>query len=348
MAINASKSRRKLKKLRELMRGDRRLLIVMQDHPDPDSIAAATALKEIANDTQHINCTIAHGGIVGRAENRALIKYLAIKPRLMVEIELDAFDLVALVDTQPETGNNSLPDEIRPDIIIDHHPIRKASRGVPFTDIRSDYGATSTILCEYLREAELTPEPPLATALLYGIRTDTLELAREACKADTEAHFYLYPLSNPRMLAQIENAGLPSHYYNLLYKALYEAKRYGNCVFAGLGRVENPDMMGEVADLLVRMEGVEWCLCSGAFQGKILISLRRRPGAPIRTDAAKIAKKTVGDDGTSGGHQHIAGGQIPCSENTDEEIKHIEQNLCQRFLHALKQDEMPVMPLIFK
>ena len=41
---------------------------------------------------------------------------------------------------------------------------------VPFTDIRSGYGATSTILTEYLEACEADVSQRLATALLYGIK----------------------------------------------------------------------------------------------------------------------------------------------------------------------------------
>ena len=213
------KTRQKLQRLAELLRGRKNLLIVMQDNPDPDSIAAAMALRRLAHGLAEIPCTIAHGGTVGRAENRALVAYLNPNLHLLSEIELDKFDLVAIVDTQPGTGNNSLAPDRLPHIVFDHHHLRRSSRHCEFTDIRSHYGATATILLEYLNLAGIVPDMPLATALLYAIRSDTQDLGREAIAADIRASGQLYPLSNKRMLSEIQKGSVPRSYFQMLSTA---------------------------------------------------------------------------------------------------------------------------------
>ena len=72
----SKKTRSKFSKLVKLMQGKTSFLIVMQDNPDPDSIAAAVALRRFANNVAGLKCSIAHGGTVGRGENRALVQYL--------------------------------------------------------------------------------------------------------------------------------------------------------------------------------------------------------------------------------------------------------------------------------
>jgi nanoRNase/pAp phosphatase (c-di-AMP/oligoRNAs hydrolase) len=286
---------------------------------------------------------MAHGGIVGRAENRALIGYLDLNPRRADEVDILSFDAVALVDTQPGMGNNSLPESVRPDIVIDHHPVRKASRGLPFTDIRSGYGAAATILCEYLIAGGIKPEPPVATALLYGIRSDTQDLGRAARKPDIDAYAYLYPLANLRMLSQISHPRLPPHYYRLLHDALHHAAIFGNCIFANLGRVTIPDMMGEVADLLVRTESVQWCLCLGVVSNTALLSLRTTSS---EADAGKIMRRIVGHRGTGGGHRMLAGGQIPLKSASEGELAGLEKWVRSRFLRVVKQEPARGDPLI--
>ena len=179
----AEKTGSKLQKLTELFTGKAYLLVVMQDTPDPDSLAAAVALRRLAKSLANLQCSLAYGGTVGRGENRALVKYLGLNLRPCDEIDYEKYDLVAMVDTQPGTGNNSLPETVTPNIVIDHHPIRRQTRTAAFTDVRSGYGAASTILVEYLIEAGITPDTPLATALLYGIRSDTQDLGREASRS---------------------------------------------------------------------------------------------------------------------------------------------------------------------
>ena len=110
----ADKTSSKLQKLTELLTGKAYLLVVMQDSPDPDSLAAAVALRRLAKSLANLQCSIAYGGTVGRGENRALVKYLGLNLRSCDEIDYDKFDVIAMVDTQPATGNNSLPDRFCP------------------------------------------------------------------------------------------------------------------------------------------------------------------------------------------------------------------------------------------
>ncbi|HRU07174.1 MAG TPA: DHH family phosphoesterase, partial [Candidatus Brocadiia bacterium] len=173
------KTRRNVRRLRELLVGRKTMLIAMQDHPDPDAVAAAGALRAIANSVGGIACSLAHGGIIGRAENRALVRYLGLNLRPLEALAAERFDLVALVDTQPGTGNNSLAPHAKVDIIFDHHATRPASVSAPFRDIRRRYGATSTILYEYMQALGVAVDAPLATALCYGIRSDTQDLERD-------------------------------------------------------------------------------------------------------------------------------------------------------------------------
>ena len=142
----SKKTRLKFPQLTGLLKDMSSLLILMQDNPDPDSIAAAMALRRLANSVADLKCSIAHGGTVGRGENRALVSYLNLKMFQYSKIKPEQFDLIAIVDTQPGTGNNSLPKNIIPQIVFDHHTFRNTTRLCDFCDVRRDYGATSTVL----------------------------------------------------------------------------------------------------------------------------------------------------------------------------------------------------------
>jgi nanoRNase/pAp phosphatase (c-di-AMP/oligoRNAs hydrolase) len=329
------KTQLRVQKLGELLKGRNNLLIVMQDNPDPDSIAAATALRKLANSMGEVQCSIAHGGTVGRGENRALVKYLGLNLRPCSDIEFDKFDLLAMVDTQPGAGNNSLPANAVPDIVIDHHALRRATRSAQLIDIRRGYGATATMLLEYLLEAGITPDAPLATALLYGIRSDTQELGREGSRADIKAMGLLFPMANKRMLGEIQRGSIQRAYFQMLAEALKSARVYGNCIITELGRTENPDMIGEVADLLERDEDAMWAMCSGFFGDKLLISIRTSQEGK-RAD--EVMREIVARRGTGGGHQTYAGGQIPLQTRTDAERAKLEKLIEQKFLKAVGAD----------
>lgn len=349
----SSQTRARLRILKSLWARGESLLIVMQNNPDPDAIAAACALRELANRTAGVNCRLAYGGTIGRAENRELVHYLGFAFHPFSEVSPLKSDLIALIDTQPAAGNNPLPEGIEPDIIIDHHPAIKASRGVTFVDIRENYGATSTILWEYLREAKIKPDMPIATALLYGIRSDTQDLGREATQTDIEAIESLYPLANKRMLGQIQQGRVPSAYYQMLTTALTNTRQYGHCLICNIGSIDNADMIGEVADLLLRHEEVDWVMCYGFCDSQMLISFRTQDNS---LSAGDVAHKVVNKLGTGGGHDRMAGGQIRLSggqankksgKNSEPaKHKHLETLIRKNFLKALGIRNQKSRPLV--
>ncbi len=308
------------------------MLIVMQDSPDPDAIASAVALRALVNASCDISCSIVHGGPIGRAENRALVAYLKLKPRSPDQVDPGKFDLIAMVDTQPGTGNNCLSAGIGPDIVIDHHPVRPQTRSVKFTDIRSSYGATSTILLEYLIGWGGLPSVPVATALMYGIRSDTLDLGREATKADINAIEVLYPLANKRMLGQIQRGRVPDDYFKMLSYALADAMVYGNMIVACLGQVDSPEIMGELADLLLRHEGCAWTMCFGFFESKVILSIRTKANSN-RADV--VIREIVSGMGTGGGHAGMAGGQIPITDDHPEALGKLVKKIKRRFMSSV-------------
>ncbi len=321
--------RKKIASLKAILAGCKSLLIILQDNPDPDAIASAVALRKIANTLGDIQCSFTYGGTIGRGENRALVSYLDLNFRSPVNLDFYGFDGIAMLDTQPGTGNNCLPDTVEPDIVIDHHPCRKNTRQCRFTDIRRRYGSTSTILTEYLRGLAIVPETPLATALLYGLRSDTQDLGRDTTQADMDALFWLYGYANKRMLSQIQRGKVERDYYQMLSTALKNARVYGHAVITYLGQLKNPDMIGETADLLLRDDVIEWVLCYGFYDGKMLLSLRCEAEQPA---ADKVIRSLVHRKGTGGGHSSYAGGQIPIGSLTPGELHTMTKAVERAFL----------------
>src|SRR6516162_7167612 len=97
-------TQRKLDALTKIVQDEDRILILMHDNPDPDAIASALGLQYLLEHLSGKPSTIAFSGIVGRAENRAMLKHLGIKLCSLSRISLEDFPCVALVDTQPGTG----------------------------------------------------------------------------------------------------------------------------------------------------------------------------------------------------------------------------------------------------
>jgi nanoRNase/pAp phosphatase (c-di-AMP/oligoRNAs hydrolase) len=229
-------------------------------------------------------------------------------------------------------------------VVIDHHPIRRETRSARFTDIRSRYGATSTILYEYLRAAEISIPTPVATAMVYGIRSDTQDLGRESTKADLEAFLDLYPNANARALGRIVQAPLPRSYFSKLRTALDQATVYGDRIVSFLGRLESPEMVAEAADLLLRAEEVRWTMCLGEIDGWLHLSLRTMDR---ERHAGRVARNLGGRSGFGGGHQALAAAQIPLvnRNGNDRPVRRMVREVTRRFLRATGSASEPGEPL---
>ncbi len=264
-----------------------RWLVLTHDNPDPDAIASAAILGKILRNGFQQKVTLAYGGIVGRSENRELVRILGVKFSHVRHLNLKVYQRFALVDAQPFTGNNQLPEGVLPDLVFDHHPERLPVEDVPFADIRPAYGATATILAEYLDVSGLPLPRSLATAVVYAIRSETQEFGREYSKADKAVYDRLLTETDRRALARIQNARLPLSYFRNLHEALENMETVDTLVVSHLGRVEQPDIVPEIADLFLRMEGKTWSLCHRAVRGAHLpldpdhqpAGGRRRPDA---------------------------------------------------------------------
>src|SRR6185295_5234684 len=240
-----------------------RWLVLTHDNPDPDALASALLLSRLLRIAFRQKVTAAYGGLVGRAENREMVKSLKLRFSHIRNLNLKKYAHFALVDTQPRTGNNQLPSGVLPSIVIDHHPIRKATTGVPFHDIRPSYGATATILAEYLIAAGLRIPHALTTGLVYAIRSETQDFAREFVGHDKAIYDHFFPLADHRLLAKIQTPRLPLSYFGNLHEALEKLECVDSLIVSHLGRVEQPDIVPELADLLLRMEGKTWSLATG-------------------------------------------------------------------------------------
>ncbi len=282
-------------------------IVLPHDNPDPDALASAATLRYIARELLGKDAAIGLGGVIGRAENRAMVRYLNIPLVPVSELPLaDPSSIVALVDTQPGRRNNSFPRKAEPAIVIDHHPPCIAVDRLGFVDLREGYGATSTILTEYLMDARLTVETKIATALFYGIMSETQDLGREAGAPDMAATHFLYPHANKRRLSKIENARVPREYFRGFLATIEEAVIYDKAIISVLGEVRYPDMVAEMADFLLRLDQVEWAAAIGHYGDALYVSLRT---TNRDVNAGQILQKVLGSD-HAGGHDMIAGGRI--------------------------------------
>ena len=320
----------RLESLLEAVGDAARLLILAHNDPDPDAVASAAALKYVIETLTAAEVTIAYGGIVGRAENRALVHYLGVSLQSIETVDFSSFHRIALVDSQPGAGNNSLPPRRVADIVLDHHqPFRQQTDLASHADVRLDVGATSTILTGYALAAGLELFPRLATALFYGIKTDTMGLGRRAGSIDQAAYARLQPLIEVDELVAIERAQVPREYFQAFEQTLCAAEVVDGAVIAHLGEMSYPDMPAEMAEVLLRLEGTRWVMCSGFNRQTLFLSLRSTQAKPT---AGQVAQTVVSGLGMAGGHGTTGGGQVPLEGQKRESLVREVQ---RRFLEVL-------------
>lgn len=320
-----------------------RWLILTHDNPDPDAIAAAAALSKLLRRYFKRRVTTAYGGIVGRAENQEMVKILGIRLSHLRHLNWRHYRHFALVDTQPATGNNQLPETIVPDLVFDHHPPRRATARVPFSDIRTPYGATATILAEYLFAANVEVTRKNATALVYAIRSETQDFGREYCTNDKAVYDYLHALADIRALSRIQTPRLPLSYFETLYRGMRRLESVGTLVVSHLGTVSQPDIVPEIADLLLRLDGKTWSFCTGVYNDRLYLSMRT---TNPRADAGSLMRRLLGRRGKGGGHGMMAGGWIALSNSSASEILTLERSLTTRLARLLKKNPDRLTPLL--
>ena len=175
------------------------LPILVQRDPDPDGMASAMGLRRLLHREEEASPIISLGEVT-RPENRRMAEMLGLQVVRVSATELNGLKKVIVVDTHPEATDEEVRTRYA---VVDHHP-RRWDWEAEFVDLRPLMGAAATMVTQYLRAAGkglITPK--LATALLYGIRTDTDVLRRGATPEDVEAYAFLQGIADHELLRKI-------------------------------------------------------------------------------------------------------------------------------------------------
>lgn len=287
------------------------ITVIPHINPDPDAIASAVGACALLA-ACGVSAEILYEGNIGRAVNKAFVEYLGRPLQPLFAVPRSP---ILLVDTQPTNGNAPRGTETAVWGIFDHHPLRKATATAKFADVRIA-GSTATLIAHYLYAAEVEPSEQLATALFFGIKTDTLDLERMVTPLDLHAYDWLRGLSDRVGLKKIENAQVSADYFQHTHATLKAARLHDRLLFAYIGFIPYPDMAAEMADWLMRFDGSDWILCIGVYAHKLVLSLRAHPPD---VGAGELMQHIVAELGTGGGHSTMAGGQVAL-DNFDDPI----------------------------
>ncbi len=296
--------------LLDLARGTNRPLILMYSNPDPDAIGASLGLATLWRSIG-LNPMMRYTGEVQRYQNKLLLSYLKEPIDRLKDEELAHADLIAVVDAQPGFWRENPP---RADVVIDHHPRREDTQAT-YVDLREGYGSTSTILTEYLVEANIPISKELATAMLYGLTTDTDDLNRHAGAADIRAFDELHGRADQHFLTRLDKAQVPMSVLDYIAWGISHRVVVRDLILIHFGEVPTADIMVQTADQLLLTCGINWTVCAGVKDNVLTVVFR---GDGHRQDVGKRAALAFGKIGSAGGHRTMGRAEIPLPEDTTE------------------------------
>ncbi|UCH83629.1 MAG: DHH family phosphoesterase [Candidatus Latescibacterota bacterium] len=308
------------------------LLIASHNNPDPDSIVSALLLEKLIASISDVSVTVAYSGVIGRAENEALLEYSDMKLRPLRRLDLDRFQSVALVDTQPGTGNNPFDDSTLVDYVFDHHRLNPETKAVAFHDVRDYLGTTTTLLSLYWRAAGLGLTRRYATLMFYALRSETSDLGREATDVDRRVYKETFNISDLRAISRIVNAKVDLSYFGAVHEAIEQARVYGPLIVTNLGTVPYPDAVAQIAEYFLKYRTAKWSFSMGIYEDEILLSMR---SDDPRAHLGGVAGRVVGGFGTAGGHGASAGGQISVTGKHPSRVEAIQKTVVDRLLKEL-------------
>ncbi|MFP4649906.1 MAG: DHH family phosphoesterase [Desulfobacterales bacterium] len=311
----------KLQQLMNQFSGSDHVLILI--NADPDAIASAMAFQRLLW-RRVTRITTSNINTITRPDNMAMIRLLDVTLIHVTKIAPQDYTKVIILDSQP--SHHESFTGFKYNVIIDHHS--PDGTEAPFKDIREEYGATSSIMTEYLKAAKIKPSSKLATALFHGIKTDTNNFERMATNADIRAFQFLFRHANIHLARRVEQVDLRMNFLDYFKKAIEQKEVVDERIFVHLGQVETPDICVLIADFFMRVNTVTWSIVSGFIEGRLVIILRNDG---LRKNAGNVASKQFGTLGTAGGHKSMARAEIH-SENLKNQVTGQDRQAVQKWI----------------
>ena len=161
-------------RLCELLKFDE-IVVQCHDNPDADAIGSGYALYCYLKD-QGKQVSLIYGGASRIRKSNLMLMIQLLQIPIKYCDSMEAPELLVTVDCRYGEGNVAhFP--ARNIAVIDHHRVNGALPEL--AEVRSNLGSCSTLLWEMLKQEgyDVNANKNLATAMYYGLYTDTNELA---------------------------------------------------------------------------------------------------------------------------------------------------------------------------
>ncbi len=281
--------------------------VYIQTHnfPDPDAIASAFALQKLFEKFS-IPSTICYEGKIDKLSASKMLTAFGITMISYDELKttLQETDYIICVDSQKNSGNTTdfIGDEVAS---IDHHPT--------FTHVDYRYsdiqivGACATLISEYYRTLGLTPDRDTATALLYGIKMDTMQFSRGVTARDIDMFAFLFPYADNEVIISLESNNMQFQDLRSYGAAIENIRVFG---YIGFSKIPFPcpdAMIAILADFVLSLLEVEVAVIYCERDNGLKFSIRSERSDVHAGNVIRAAFEGVGD---GGGHASMAGGFI--------------------------------------
>ena len=305
--------------------------IQTHNFPDPDAIASAFGLQKILAQFG-IASRLCHEGNIDKLSSLKLLSLCHITMDSYSDIckEMKETDKILLVDCQKNNGNTTdfVGDEVA---AIDHHPtFTKVT--YQYSDLRIT-GACASLIADYYRTLGATMDAETATALLYGIRMDTLQLSRGVTEFDVEMYAYLFRYSDQQLLKELETNNMEFADLQAYGNAIEHIRCYGTVCFSYLDFVCPDALVATLGDFLLALAEIEVVVIYAKRSGGYKFSLRSE-----REDVhvGELAHEALKEWGNGGGHAMMAGGFAE-EEKLPGERAYLFDLVQEQFIRVLKE-----------
>lgn len=308
---------------------DKRVFIQTHNFPDPDAIGAGFGLRGILKH-YGIDSTLCYVGQIDRVNTRKMTELcnIDIYPEKSLPTEMGKDDPIICIDSQKGGGNiiDLVGDEIA---CIDHHPL-VVSEGYKYLDVRKT-GACATMIAQYYQELGIEPDKDVATALLYGLKMDTMNFTRGVTQDDIMMFSFLFDRASNDIITELSMNSMEFSDLQAYGAAIENIFVYDKIGFANIPFACADAQIAVVADFILALDEVDVAVIYANRPDGIKFSVRSEV---IKVDAGKLVYASISDIGSGGGHAFMAGGFIP-KENVKKLGEYPDNAIRERFLENI-------------
>lgn len=291
-------------KLVELCKGHN-IYIQTHNFPDPDAIASAYGLQKLLL-LYDISSELCYDGRIDKLSASKMLSFFKIHMLSYEELRpsLQEEDYVICVDTQKNAGNvtDIIGDEVA---CIDHHPTF-VSVEYKYQDLRIT-GACATLIAGYYKELNHEPDPDVATALLYGLKMDTLQFTRGVTELDIQMFEFLFRYCDQEKLSDLERNNMEFDDLKAYGAAIESIELYDKTGFSCIPFSCPDALIGILSDFILALIEVEVAVVFSYREDGIKLSVRSEDP---KIHAGDLMHDALAGIGNGGGHAAMAGGLI--------------------------------------